>query len=531
MIFADSPTHASKGHILAHSVRANGVLIKKGVILGDKEIENLLAQGVETIATVQIDHDDVIEDVAAAKIGDALLCAGIEVGSPLAGRVNLIASVDGILSLDVGAIERLNLVTEGITIATLANHARVVKGMLLATIKIIPYAVHKADLRAALGEAGRHVFALSPFQGQDYDLILTTTPDLKESLLSKGKAVIQERVQPLGMSMAQCQIVPHTVEGVAAAIAACKSPMVLILGACATSDRLDVIPASMNAIGGEVTRFGMPVDPGNLLVLGVQGQQQIVGLPGCARAPNLNGADWVLERLAAGIVVTSSDIAAMGVGGLLKEIPQRILPRLHKKPEASKPTIVLLAAGRSRRMGGDDKLLRLIDGEPLLRRSARRMIEADIGTCIVAIRKGAVAHKEALVGLKVKLIEVADADQGMSASLRAALRSIKASSGPIIVSLADMPDLEPRHYSEILSAYDPQKNRLIICPISPLGKRGHPVLFDARFHENLTDVLGDKGARELLAAVPEMVYEVPMDAGVTTDLDTPDAWNTWEASR
>ena len=86
-------------------------------------------------------------------------------------------------------------------------------------------------------------------------------------------------------------------------------------------------PSALRAAGGEVTRFGMPVDPGNLLFLGQLGARAVIGLPGCARSPALNGADWVLSRLVCGIPVTSADIAAMGVGGLLKEIPTRPQPR------------------------------------------------------------------------------------------------------------------------------------------------------------------------------------------------------------
>ena len=91
----------------------------------------------------------------------------------------------------------------------------------------------------------------------------------------------------------------------------------------ATSDLHDVAPEAVRRAGGQVERFGMPVDPGNLLFTGRIGTRPVIGLPGCARSPALNGADWVLERLACGLEVGDDDIAAMGVGGLLKEIPLR----------------------------------------------------------------------------------------------------------------------------------------------------------------------------------------------------------------
>jgi molybdenum cofactor cytidylyltransferase len=129
------------------------------------------------------------------------------------------------------------------------------------------------------------------------------------------------------MALATVETVPHTVEAVAAALARAPGDMVLILTGSATSDLHDTAPEGLRRAGGRVERFGMPVDPGNLLFFGTLGPRPVIGLPGCARSPALNGADFVLERLACGMTVTADDVAAMGVGGLLKEIPTRPQPR------------------------------------------------------------------------------------------------------------------------------------------------------------------------------------------------------------
>ena len=117
------------------------------------------------------------------------------------------------------------------------------------------------------------------------------------------------------------------------AIAGTRAELVLILTGSATSDSCDVAPEAVRAAGGEVARFGMPVDPGNLLFLGSQAGRPVIGLPGCARSPALNGADWVLERTVCGIVLDDVDFAAMGIGGLLKESPVRPLPRESARKE------------------------------------------------------------------------------------------------------------------------------------------------------------------------------------------------------
>ena len=87
----------------------------------------------------------------------------------------------------------------------------------------------------------------------------------------------------------------------------------------------------------------MPVDPGNLLLLGELGGRPVLGAPGCARSPKENGFDWVLHRLLAGIPVTAADIRRMGTGGLLMEIVSRPQPRTGG--EAVAPEAVLADDG------------------------------------------------------------------------------------------------------------------------------------------------------------------------------------------
>ena len=116
------------------------------------------------------------------------------------------------------------------------------------------------------------------------------------------------------------------------ALSEAPGEMVLILTGSATSDIADTAPAALVAAGGGVIHYGMPVDPGNLLFLGDLAGKPVIGLPGCARSPALNGADWVLERLICGISVSADDIMGWGVGGLLKEIPERGHPR--RTPDA-----------------------------------------------------------------------------------------------------------------------------------------------------------------------------------------------------
>ena len=527
MKFASVELAKAKGHILAHSLPLESGALKKGITLGADDLEKLKLARQTDVTVAMLEQGDVAENEAAQTLADNFISIGIKATQAVAGRVNLIAEHDGILSLNTIKIETFNTVDEAITIATLPDFTRVKKGNLLATLKIIPYGVAKIQINRALGCIGQGCIQLHGFTPKTCDIILTKTQGFKPSLLTKAEKVIRTRINPLNLHVNNCRVVDHSAQAIRGALQAAKSDMVLILGASATSDRQDVVPEGIIQAGGKITRFGMPVDPGNLLVLGTYQDRPIIGLPGCARAPALNGADWVLERLCAGLPLKTTDIARMGVGGLLKEIPDRIQPRMQPHQTRAGVTAILLAAGSSSRMRGDDKLMRKVGNATLLRHCVEVALGANIDQCIVVLKEGATDHKTALQDLPVKIVETADAGLGMSASLRAGILAMDTTPKAILVGLADMPDLTPDHFNKIIAGHDASKNRFIICPTNPNGKRGHPVLFDAKFTENLTNLQGDTGAKDILKTVPEWVFEIPSDAAVSLDLDTPEAWDAW----
>lgn len=531
MKFASVELALAKGHILAHSISLDKATLKKGIILAAGDLAKLKQSGRDYVTVAMLEDGDIAENQAAEALADTLLSDGVTATEPFAGRVNLIAKSDGVLLLNTTTIEAFNSVNEAITIATLPNFARVKEGTLLATLKIIPYGVPKSYVEKALQSLGTDSLQLYPFAPKTCDIILTRTSGFKPSLLSKAENTIKARIDPLNLHVQNCSVVEHSTQAIAEALQKSKSDVILILGASATSDRRDVIPAGIVAANGEIERFGMPVDPGNLLVLGTLQGRTVIGLPGCARAPALNGADWVMERVCASIPLNATDIAQMGVGGLLKEIPNRIQPRMHQHKAESGVTAVLLAAGSSSRMRGTDKLLRKIDGIPLLRHCVKAALASNIDHCIVVLKKGADDHMKALHGLPVKVVETSDAGLGMSASLRAGVLALENAPKAILVGLADMPSLTHDHFNQVIAAHDATKDRFIICPTNLNGKRGHPVLFDAKFAENLANLQGDTGAKEILRSVPEWVHEISLDDAVSLDLDTPEAWQSWENSQ
>ncbi len=326
MKFGPVPLDQAQGAVLAHSLDLGGRKLRKGRVLKPGDIEQMRTAGLAEVIVARLGPGDLGEDAAAAQIAAALVpdpaAANLRLTRASTGRVNIYAEGPGVLDMDVAGVEAANRVDPLITIATLPPFARTRARGMVATVKVIAYGVaaEAVERAAALAQGALRV---RPVEITDAVLIQT---DIGAGP-GKGEDAIRGRLEALGMALTDVVTVPHRTEPLAQAVAAARGGLVLILTASATSDPHDVAPEAVRAAGGTVTRFGMPVDPGNLLFLGWQGGRPVIGLPGCARSPALNGADWVLERVVCGLEVDHDDIAAMGVGGLLKESPARPHPR------------------------------------------------------------------------------------------------------------------------------------------------------------------------------------------------------------
>ncbi|MEL6977984.1 MAG: NTP transferase domain-containing protein, partial [Pseudomonadota bacterium] len=468
--------------------------------------------------------------------------AGVSLTAPIAGRVNLLAARDGLFEIAPDLVGALNALDESLTVATLAAPCWVPERRMLATVKVIPYAAPETALNAAetlaaaARERGPRVHAATR---PSVSLILTETPGLAPALLQKGAAAIRARLLALAAPLVEERVVPHRIEALADALGAAQGDLILVLAATATTDRRDVTPAAIEAAGGAVERLGMPVDPGNLLALGALGARQVVGLPGCARSPKLNGADWVLERLCAGRAPDAAEIAAMGFGGLLKEISARPAPRLGASAAAARsgdpgPRIagVLLAAGGARRMGASGhKLLQEIDGAPQIRRAAEALSQAKLSERLVVLGAESDAMAAALAGLDLRRIENPSWRSGMAGSLRAGVLALSPQTDAVIVALADMPLMDAALIDRLAAAFDPDEGREIVRPLGADGAPGHPILFGRRFFEALSGLTGDEGARSVIREHPEFLAEIAIGGEAPLlDLDTPEAWAAFRAA-
>jgi molybdenum cofactor cytidylyltransferase len=526
MRFGPVPVSEALGGVVAHTLRKGELVLKKGFVVTAAHVASLRAAGVLEIVVALADAGDLGEDEAALALATALSGAGCAIEAPFTGRSNLFSEVNGLLVIDSGAIDAANMIDEAITIATRQPMKKVGVGEMIATVKIIPFAVD-SGLVADASLRARGAVKVMPFVTKRVAVISTVLPGLKASVIDKTLAALDERLQGLAACGAISDVrVPHETSALAVALAdavLAAADIIIVFGASAITDRRDVIPAAIVAAGGRIEHLGMPVDPGNLLLLGELGGARVIGAPGCARSPRENGFDWVLQRLFAGLAVTRAEIQHMGTGGLLMEIFSRPQPR-SKAEQANHPQVgaIVLAAGLSRRMG-TNKLLEDLHGKPVVRHVVEAALASRAGPVTVVTGHQAADVKLALVGLDVTFVHNPHFADGMATSLQVGIDAVEDTSAAALVMLGDMPLVTPAIVNRLIDNLAGSVTARAVVPIAD-GRRANPVLIMRSLFSEVAKLTGDAGARRLLEQAGHDVIEVMIEHdGVLLDVDTPDA--------
>jgi len=514
------------GATAVHSIRQGALVLKKGTLIGAAEVAALEAAGIPDLVVARLEPGDVSEDVAAAAVANKVAGEGAHVDRAFTGRANLFAKFPGVLVVDKEAVDQLNRVDEAITFATLPAYKPVVEGEMIATVKIIPFAVGKDACDAALAGVREPLIRVAPYRIRKVGVVSTILPGLSPKVIDKTLKITAERLAPAGATIVAERRVPHESAALARAldeVLKAGAELALVFGASAIADRRDVIPMAVEAIGGRIEHFGMPVDPGNLLMIGNAAGRPVLGAPGCARSPKENGFDWVLMRLLAGLPVEREDITGFGVGGLLMEIVTRPQPREEPVKTGRNIAALVLAAGRSSRMGGPNKLLEKIAGRPLVRIVVEAALASRARPVFVVTGHQREQVEATLAGLPVKFLHNPHFAEGLGTSLRTGIAALPAQADGVIVCLGDMPQVDAALIDRLLDAFDPDKVALVVVP-TIAGQRGNPVVWSRRFFPDLMAVEGDVGARHLIGRYAEAVTEVPLSGNAAlTDVDTPEA--------
>ena len=523
MKFGPVPIDEAEGALLAHALLVGERRYPKAHRITPSDIEVLREAGIREIIAATLEPGDLDEDTAAARIAAAIRSRNVEAKPPSTGRVNLHAGAAGVFTVDATLVDAVNAIDPAITIATLADKAMVERGQMVATVKIIPFAVAGRlvdDACAVLN--GSRLLEVHPFAAQRVGIIHTVLPSLKESVISKTTRITEARLERSGSFVSGERRAAHNAQEVAAALRELlpDSDMAIVFGASALCDFDDVIPAAIRAAGGEVVRAGMPVDPGNLLVLGKVDGKTVLGAPGCARSPKENGFDWVLDRLLAGLKVSSEEIARMGVGGLLMEIASRPQPR--ERPGGEIVHAIVLAAGRSTRMGGPNKLLARFDGESLIRRVSRTAKASRASSVTVVTGHQAERIRAALDGLDVRLVDNQDFATGLASSLKTGIENLPDNAAGALIVLGDMPEISGRDLDRLVSTFLAAGGEQAVRA-SYQGKRGNPVILPRSVFPEVLRLEGDVGARNVVESGTAGVIDVEIGPAAAVDVDTAEA--------
>ena len=522
--------NGSKGSILAQTYNLSGRRLSKGTHVSEDMVELLNKENVKTVLCAVPHEGDVHEDSAAEAISKALDENQLYAEEASTGRVNFRTPALSIVRYNRELIKKINLVDESIAFSIVEHNQLLAKDDLIATLKIIPFFVSKIYVERVVDLISKNeIFKIHYLQEKKVELIQTYYDWQKGSIFKATSNVTSSRLDALGCPLQKETLIPHNHRSLCSEIKSSidrGSQVLLISGASAITDRADQIPKAILSVGGEIIQYGLAVDPGNLLLIGKVGNTTIIGMPGCARSPKLNGFDWVLQLLIADIPINKDELADMGAGGLLMEIASRPLPRaLAKSVNKKEKKImgVILAAGNSTRMGKGNKLLKNIGGAPLVRNTAIEMLKSDLDTCSIVL--GYQSDKVAAVikDLDIKLILNPRWEKGQSSSLMAAINNLDATYTDILIMLGDLPAVKSSHINRIIEEHlltDNRKSRITIPSFK--GQKGNPIIWGRSFFNDLSNLEGDVGGRALFSEHPAAINLIEMDDPcVLTDLDTP----------
>jgi molybdenum cofactor cytidylyltransferase len=252
MKFGPVPVATAEGAILAHSVTAGEKTWRKATVLTAEDVASIRAAGINTVVVAQIEANDLDEDAAATLIASALNAPNIEARAASTGRVNLHAVDAGVFTVSRHSVDAINAIDPAITLATLPEFATITAGQMVATVKIIPFAVSEQLAKeAAQVAANNSIMAVHPFRPVRAGLIQTLLPSVKSSVLDKTARLAAERLARSDSVVTDEQRTSHDPAELAPIIAgmAAKNDLVVVFGASAVADADDVIPAAIRMAG------------------------------------------------------------------------------------------------------------------------------------------------------------------------------------------------------------------------------------------------------------------------------------------
>ena len=308
---------------LAHSIKANNKLLKKGLVLKKQDIFNLKKDGVKELYVFQESKTDINEDMASNRIAKFLSGRNIYCAKPVNGRADLFSTINGMIDFNCKLLASLNYYNADVAISMIKNEKIVKKNQLVGNIKILPFAINrKKILKITNNSKYLNLISVKEKTIRKVALIISTSEKNNkiEKIILKS---LNFRLNSFDMKINNILFNKHSIDALKINIANLiknKHDLILIYGSTSIVDKNDIIPRSIRSAEGKVISFGAPTDPGNLLMLGNIKNTNIIGVPGCAKSISRNGFDIVLEKICFGKKVSKYTLAEMSNGGLFKSL-------------------------------------------------------------------------------------------------------------------------------------------------------------------------------------------------------------------
>jgi len=324
------------GKVLSHDITKivpgefKGPAFKKGHCITDADIPELLKLGKERVYVLELEADDVHEDEAGIRLGRAAAGAGVTCSEPWESRVNLFAARDGLLKINVPALEAINDLPE-VILSTLPNNTPVAAGEMLAGTKVIPLTVKEDLLRRAedITAAWGKVVSVVGYQPLDAGIVVTGGELYAGRIPDRFGPVLRQKVESYGSRVLELKLAPDDPEKIAQVIKELITAgvqLVLVSGGMSV-DPDDVTPQGISLSGANIEIYGAPVLPGAMFLLAYQDMVPIIGMPACGMYFRITILDLILPRLLTGDRLSRKDIVALAHGGLCRGCPECRYPR------------------------------------------------------------------------------------------------------------------------------------------------------------------------------------------------------------
>lgn len=327
------------GAVLTRDLTVGGRRWSKGRRLSPDDLLALAAEEPGPSVTVLVaDGNELHEDEAALRLAKAIAGQGLEVRGPNQSRLDLVAATDGVVTVRVGELERVNRL-DPLEVFTVYDGQVVEKGDLVASVKVAPHLVDAAVVEAGARIAGfgsQPIVWVAPFVARRVGVVV------KESIRATAKdrfeASVRAKVEGLGSEILDIMYVEDDADAVETAVGrftrgADTADLVLTAGSAST-DPEDAFFVAIAALGGRVVRRGVPSHPGSMLWLARVGGTSILGLPTCGAYSKATAADLLLPRLLAGEPASEATVAKLGHGGILTRTQRFRFPRYARDLDA-----------------------------------------------------------------------------------------------------------------------------------------------------------------------------------------------------